>query len=722
MPKIIDVPNQGRVEFPDDMSDTEIVAAIKKNAMSYPAAPKSKPFGQQLNDSIADVPRQLGLTARYGLEGLGGMANMVTSPIRAGLNAVLPKRGGGIAGQITGAPERDAIAPMDFAGMADSIGLPQPRTSGERVVGDAARMVAGGLVPLGAGAALAKGATGTAQGVGRMLAANPVQQLASASAAGAAGGYTRETGGNDTSQMIASLAAGVATPFAMNGAAKLGQAAQRMRAPPAPSPVQIDITINNAIERSGMNLSQLPAEVAQGIRTDVAKAMQIGGNLSPDAVRRLADFRLTGTTPTAASLTLDPAMVTQQRNLAKLGINSKDVAAQQLGQTQGANNRQLTAGLNTLGANTADDAIAGSGKIMGALSQRNDRAKSVIDGLYQQARDTGGRSAALDPHAFTQRASNLLDDALLGGKLPADVRNLLNKAAAGEMPLTVDVAEQFKTRIGDLQRSTQDMAERKALSLVRSALDDTPLLAGQEIGQESIAAFNKARGMHRAWMGIVDNTPALQAVRDGIEPDKFVQQFIVGGGPKANVMDVAMLKNSIKGSPEAMTAVKEQITGFLKQKALGGAADEVGNFANSAYNKALAGIGERKLALFFTKPEIDQMKAIGRVAGYEQFQPAGSAINNSNTASTGMAAMLDRIGSSAMLSKVPFGKLLADPMQNIAIGMQAKQSLNAPRALTDGIRRPPQPLPRGLLMSPAALMGNESEEDRKRREAGLLLP
>lgn len=37
---------------------------------SAPAAPE-KGFGEQLSDTIKDVPRQIGLTARYGLEGLG---------------------------------------------------------------------------------------------------------------------------------------------------------------------------------------------------------------------------------------------------------------------------------------------------------------------------------------------------------------------------------------------------------------------------------------------------------------------------------------------------------------------------------------------------------------------------------------------------------------------------------------------------------------------------
>lgn len=718
------------VTAPDGATQDEVLAYAQKNfKMAAASKAPAKPFGQQLNDVVADVPRQLGLTARAGLRAIDSTANMIGAPLRAGLNAILPKQGGGIAGQITGEGQRDAIGPVDLVGMAERFGLPRPRPGLESFVNDAATTGFSAAAPMAAGSALARGTAGTAQRVGQLLAANPAQQVASAAAAGGAGGYTRETGGNEGSQLLASLAAGVGAPMAMNAAGRVGQAAQRMAGrlstSPAPSPVQVEVTINNAIHPSGMTLADLPAEVAAGIRADVAKAMQIGDDLSPDAVRRLADYRLVGATPNRAGLTLDPAAVTQQRNLAKLGINSKDPAAQQLGQMQNANNRQLTTGLNALGANTADDAIAGAGRVMGALDQRNARAKDIIDTLYQRARDTEGRSAALDPHAFTQRAGQLLNEKNVESFLTPDIRNKLNGFATGDIPLNVDIAEQLKTSMAAIQRSSADGNVRTALGAVRQALDDAPLLPGQQIGQDSINAFNKARGMNRAWMGIVDKTPALQAVRDGIEPDKFVQQFIVGTGQNANVMDVAMLKNSIKGSPDAMDAVRTQITAFLKQKALSGAADEAGNFSQSAYNKALNAIGERKLRLFFESDQINQMKAIGRVASYEQFQPVGAAVNNSNTAGAA-GAMLERLGGSALLNKIPFGKAaVGDPLQNIVIGMQAKKTLDVPQALANGIRRPPLlPAPRApsMALSPAALLGMESEEERRRREAGLLFP
>jgi hypothetical protein len=660
-------------------------------------APQAKPFGQQLNDAVSDMPRQLGLTARYGLEGVGNALDFLATPIRASLNAV------GVNSQ-----------PGGGALLADELGLPQPKSARERMVGDVARTMAGIAVPVGAGAAAARNTTGVTQAVARTLAANPTQQLVSAAGAGAAGGYARETGGNDVTQLVASVAGGLAAPAAVGGVQRAAGAATRLAMPKPAMPQQVDITINNALQNSGLTLGDLPANIASGIRNDVAAAYRSRGVLSPDAIRRLADYRLTGATPTAAGLTLDPAIVSQQKNLAKLGINSKDPVAQQLGQTQNANNSALISGLNGLGAGAAADPIAGAQTIMGALAGRDAQEQGIINALYGQARDSAGRAAPLDHYAFSQRAGDLLNNANLESFLTPDIRNKLNGFASGQIPLNVDIAEQFKTGIGNIQRNSNDGNVRTALGLVRQALDETPLLgqgapaapfggnqmtapgglAGAaptaNLGQDAVDAFGRARAANRAWMQTVESTPALQAVRDGIEPDKFVRQFIVGNGSGASVMSVAQLRNQIGGHPEAMSAVRQQIAGYLKQKALGGAADEVGNFSQSNYNKALAAIGDRKLNLFFQPDEIHQMKAIGRVASYEQFQPTGSAVNNSNTAGTAGAMLLDRIANSALLSKIPvLGSAVQPAAQNIVIGMKAGQAMNVPANLATMPARPP---------------------------------
>ncbi|WP_208280579.1 hypothetical protein [Massilia oculi] len=725
-----------RFEVPEgttpEQAQQAIAAQLGQRKSAAPA--RSKPFGEDLGDALADVPRQVGLTARHALEGVGdAFDSFVGNPLRTLASPILGNKPTARTG----------------AAVADLVGLPQPRTSTERIVGDASRLVAGGAGMLGSAAKAVEATSGVPQAVARLLASNSGQQLASAGAAGLAGGYTRETGGGDGAQLVASLAAGVAAPAAIGGAQRAAAAVARHTRPAAPTPEQaqqINITINNALQDSGITLEELPRQVAQSIRNDVAAAFRTSDQVSPDAIRRLADYRLTGLTPTAAGLTLDPAVVTQQRNLAKLGVNSKDTTAQFLGQTENRNNQLLKQGLNNLGADSADDAYTGGARVIDALAARDARAQKIIGGLYDRARDSAGRSATLDHVAFTNRAADLLHEANVESFLTPDIRNKLNAFAMpgepGGIPLTVEIAEQFKTSIGRLQRSSSNGNVRFALGAVRQALDETPLVGRgpaptfgggqmtvtgglgpaqpqqQNLGQEAIDAFNKARRFNRSYMQIVERTPALQAVRDGVEPDKFVQQFIVGAGSKSNFMDVAQLKSSIKGSPDAMNAVREQITGFLKARALNGQVDEVGNFSGAAYTKALDQIGERKLRLFFKPDEIIQLKALGRVSRYEQFQPSGAAVNNSNTAGA-LGGLAERILSQSVLSKIPFGQAaIGDPLQNIQVGFQSGRALDVPRTLTG----PRQAVPAGqggLLLSPAAFMGGETEEERRRR---LLTP
>lgn len=669
----------------DGMSDADIVSAIKKTSMGYKSA---NGFGSKLNDAIGQIPRQLGLTARYALEGGIGALGLATDPIA----------------RLAGIPTAQEAG----SSLANLMQLPKPQGALEQTVGDASRMVAGSAGLLGAANKVANVTSGITKSALNAFAANPVAQLTSAAGSGLAGGYVKETGGNPAAQFAASLAGGIAAPAAAAVGKKLATSIANTATSlfnPKDMTAQVDITIDNALKDSGYKLADLPQNVRAQLRQDVSKAMKIGP-IDNAAVARAADYASVGATPMRGNLTLNPVDITRQKNLSKLGANSTDPILNRLANIENANNSAFIEGLNKAGANTADDTYSAGQKIIRALDSRNAQAKSAIDSLYNQARDTQGRSAALDPSSFTNAANDALDNALLGGKLPGDVRNLLNKVAKGDMPLTVDVAEQFKTRIGDLQRASSDKAERMALGIVRKALDDTPLMAesSSALGQSSIDAFSQARGANRAWMNVVDKTPALAAVRDGVEPDKFVHQYIIGNGTNANVMDVFQLKNMVKENPEAMSAIRGQITSFLKQKALNNASDEVGNFSQSAYNNALKSVGDRKLSAFFDPKEIAQLKAIGRVASYDQVQPRGSAVNNSNTAGATLGVILDKLSGSRVLGKIPFA---AQGIGSVSANINARRAANIPQSLVsprpgESFQPPYAPmlmLP-GLLSSP----------------------
>lgn len=647
-------------------------------------------FGAKLDSELSKVPRQLGLTVRHGVGSLADFAGIAYNPLAATLNTLgmnIPRL------QTT------------TDNLLDMAGVPKPETPRERVVGDATRV-------LGAGGGMIKGVQLASKAVPAIarFAERAGTQAASAIGAGGAGGYTRETGGGPGAQFVAALGGGLAAPAVLSGATTAAnRVAGAARNLVGSKPANINITINNALESAGYKPTDLPKRVMNQIEADVAAASQ-QGNLSQDAVRRLVDYRLVGATPLRGNLTLNPVDLTRQHNLSKTGANSSIPALQSLAERQNTNTGTLLRNLNELGANTTDDAYAAGQKVMGGLGRTAYARQGEINAAYTNARNQTGLDAQIDPYAFTQRAGDLLKTNLLEGALPADVRNILNNAATGKMPLTVSTAEQIKTAIGNLQRTTADGSTRKALGLVRQALDEAPITGGQG-GDAAVEAFTAARALNRNWRSLVEKTPALQAIEEGVQPDRFVMDYVIRGGNKGNLMDVARLKNAIKDSPEALQAVRGQILAHLKSKATSGKPDEAMTFSQSGYNNALSSIGERKLRMFFTKPEIDQMKAVGRVAMYEQIQPSGSAVNNSNTAAMAVANIFDWIAGNKMVNALPFGQAaISGPANSISTTLQASGVANVPNALIAPAARAQRTPPLPLLMVPG-LLGDRRKDN-----------
>ena len=645
--------------------------------------------GKSLNRGVSDIPRQFGLTARYALEGPAQAAQIVTEPI-AGL-----MRWAGIPTRPLG-----EIA----SGAADAMGLPKPHTAQERVVGDATRLLAGTGGMLGASRAIAQlpGMVGT---VGAGMAANPTAQLTSATGAGVMGGLSREGGGNEMQQAGAALIGGVAggmVPGAANAAVNAGKRLFNRL-----TPQQMDVQISNVLQRAGMDYSQVPERARQSLRAQMQDALRAGQELDPAAVRRLAEFHAIGATPTRGMVTQDPVRITQEMNLAKMGANAGDDGLQGLARVQNQNNTRLINVMNEAGANRGD-AIAAGQRAIGAIQAQDEAMAGRVSNLYQQARDTSGRSAALDGAAFTRTANQMLDEGLLGGALPKDVADHMNRIARGEVPFDVNYAEQLKTRIAALQRATNDGSARMALGMVRRALDETPLMSAPQVnpgnlpavpgtvppspaalGQESIDAFNQARQAARQRFGWQESARPIEAALNGAQPDDFVQKFVIRG----TVADASALA---KNAPTA--EIKNALLAHLKDKALGGYADEVGKFSQSAYNKALNQIGDRKLSLFFSPEELNQLRTVGRVASYMQNQPVGSAVNNSNSGALLLGKGID------LLNKLPGGQtFLGQPLQNINVSIQQRAAQNVLPGLL--ATQPRQPMASGLLAPAAAFSG-----------------
>jgi hypothetical protein len=226
------------------------------------------PNSQELRDRVAklrasggersitqEIGRQVGLTARAGVEGLAGLAGIVTDPVAALVNQALP--------------QDMQIMPLQQSASAllTAAGVPQPQNAQERIVQQAAQALAAG----GGSVGLARGIAGVAASpvtreVARQMAAQPVQQLAGSAGAGLAGQVAQEEGAGPVGQLAASLAGGVA------GAGLAG-----MRTVPRVDSAQAGADIQ-AAKRAGVDL--MTSDVIPP-RTFVGRTAQQAGERIP---------------------------------------------------------------------------------------------------------------------------------------------------------------------------------------------------------------------------------------------------------------------------------------------------------------------------------------------------------------------------------------------------------------------------------------------------------
>ena len=221
------------VEGPEGATAEQALAQVQ--ATYKPSASPATSIPDQLG-------RQVGLTARYGIEGLTALPNMV--------------------GDAFGLGSSKAVSDL-----LTRFGLPQPQGGTERVVGDVTRAMAGqgGLMGLGAG--MAKAAAPAMAGIGESLAAQPASQILGAAGAAGGGGTAREQGAGPIGQTAAALAGGLV------GAALGSQSVGKQS--PAQVTEQAQQATRDRILREGRKegLVVPPSTVAQNMGNTVAESV-----------------------------------------------------------------------------------------------------------------------------------------------------------------------------------------------------------------------------------------------------------------------------------------------------------------------------------------------------------------------------------------------------------------------------------------------------------------
>jgi hypothetical protein len=234
----------------------------------------------------------------------------------------------------------------------------------------------------------------------------------------------------------------------------------------------------------------------------------------------------------------------------------------------------------------------------------------------------------------------------------------LNEISSGKIPLNVNNLVQTDSVLSAAQRASHakgDSAAAMAIGKVRDALHASPIES--TAGDEAKAAFDVARKAAGERFGLQKAIPALKDAVDGkTSSDDFVKKYILNG----KTDDVSKLASFLKDkSPESHAQAKSQIGEYLNAAAFG--VDTAGDtpFATARFSKALANLGDDKLAAFFTSDEISKLKQLSRVGAYIHAIPNAAPVSTSNSGAPVTNALMQ-----ILAQKVPFGATIMGMAKN----------------------------------------------------------
>lgn len=362
--------------------------------------------------------------------------------------------------------------------------------------------------------------------------------------------------------------------------------------------------------------------------TDAFKRLRPGQTINQEVLDRVIAADSVGVKLMPGQMTRDPEIFTREMNnrLARPAIMNR----------LKEQNAQLIAKTNDIREAAAPDVYVSSrpevGKIpIDAYKAKDAAANAEISTAYKALENANGGNFPLDVKGFVAAADKDLHKALLYDHVPGAIRKTMDSLLKNNN-MTFENFESLRTNLARIMRSaTADGNEKAAAGVIRDALEKMPMTPEAEAaGLKPLA--DTARSLAKQRFDLIKADPAYKAVVTGkAVPDDFIQKFVVN----APVDVVETVRNNLAHDPVAQQALSAGLIDHLKQVAKIKSTPEgdIGNFAQDSFNTAL-GKQRPKIGILFDAEQNRLLENLGHTARLVKEQPAGAAVNNSNTAVT----------------------------------------------------------------------------------------
>ncbi len=276
-----------------------------------------------------------------------------------------------------------------------------------------------------------------------------------------------------------------------------------------------------------------------------------------------------------------------------------------------------------------------------------DKSKNAdISAKYKALADANGGTLPIDGETFIKQATANLQRENKARFLPPEIKRTLADIAKSTRtvtdPLTLNSARKSGMTFGQFEnlRTTLAAASRQAeragngnavgaIAQVRNALENMPL-PPEAANLKPLADAARTASRERFEMLAAD--PAYKAaINKTVRPDLFVRRFVIGGDrDKLEIMRQNLANDPVAGQTISVAAFDHLRNGARISP------EWTGNFTQAGFAKTLQQL-DPKAKLLFAPDTLETLSNLRDVAGYTQFQPRGSFVNNSNTFVSGVA-------------------------------------------------------------------------------------
>jgi len=419
------------------------------------------------------------------------------------------------------------------------------------------------------------------------------------------------------------------------------------------------------------------AQTTPETQAAVAQVAQSGGIQNPAALGRITEA---DSLPVPIKLTTGQA--TQDVRLMSHELNTRG-AIPGMAERFNDQNTQLVQNLGAIRNNAAEGVTATSAPDVGqgiidSYLRKDAPIAADIRAKYKALEDANGGAMPVAGTDFVSAADAALAKNMKTRYVPPEIRGVMDDVKSSEN-MTFEQFETLRTDLAAAQRKANragDGNASMAIGTVRDSLESLPMTGGTA---ELKALADQARSAAKARFDAMRADPAYDAAVNGtVDPDKFVQKFVIGGSRS----DVAAMRANLDSLGQQHMAAGAM--DYLSQRA--GVLNGQGNFSQAGFNRAIYGQNglAPKLTQIFDPQTAQHVESLANVSRYTQAQPRGSFVNNSNTLVGHLAENAKNSAEGAanvFAGGVPVGTWARKAIEKIQVNRQAKKSLNLAEAL-----------------------------------------